>query len=217
MQRTTEKYNKRDFWIQENQKYAEPHFRLTKAARLINKIAGDSECDLLDVGCGPATLMQAVRPNVNYYGIDIAIHHAAPNLREFDFIEKPIAFDNKQFDIIIAQGVFEYIGSSQSRKFSEIARLLRADGRFIASYVNFGHRDVQIYAPYNNVRTLDEFTNGVSQYFEINELLPTSHHWHHHEPNRAYMKTLQMHINVNIPILSRFLAVEYFFICCARK
>lgn len=46
------KYYKRDFWSQENLKYARPHFRLEKAARIINGLSRGRERSLLDVGCG---------------------------------------------------------------------------------------------------------------------------------------------------------------------
>src|SRR6266478_716271 len=137
MEQVSDKYYKRGFWVNENLKYAEPHFRLEKSARIVNKIARRKECELLDVGCGPATLMHLLPKNIHYYGIDMAVHHPAPNLVETDFLENPIKFGDKQFDIIVAQGVFEYIGSFQPQKLIEIKRLLKSDGTFIVSYVNF--------------------------------------------------------------------------------
>src|SRR5690349_23376592 len=97
---------KKDFWSKENQKYSRPHYRLEKSARIINRLARDKKCKLLDVGCGPAALSPLLRPNIQYYGIDIAIHDPAPNMIEADFLETPISFGNKHFDIVIAQGVF---------------------------------------------------------------------------------------------------------------
>ena len=44
---------KKDFWSEENLKYSRPHFRMEKAARLINRLAHGRERTLLDVGCGP--------------------------------------------------------------------------------------------------------------------------------------------------------------------
>jgi SAM-dependent methyltransferase len=217
MQLDTALYNKRDFWIKENLLYAKPHFRLTKAARLINKMAGTSQCDLLDVGCGPAALSHLLGENISYHGVDIAIHSPASNLVEVDFVENPIVFGGKKFDIIIAQGVFEYIGGAQSKKMSEIARLLKRDGIFIVSYVNFDHRDARIYAPYNNIQPRDEFAASLRKHFDIQRFLPTSHHIHGHEPNRSYMKQIQLHINMNVPFISRRLAVEYFFVCSKKE
>ena len=49
-------YYKKDFWREENLKYARPHHRLAKSARIINGIARSEERTLLDVGCGQATL-----------------------------------------------------------------------------------------------------------------------------------------------------------------
>lgn len=214
--RVATEYYKRDFWIEENVKYAKPHFRMEKAARIVNRVAGGKECDLLDVGCGPAALMHLLHGNIHYYGIDIAIRRPAPNLIETDFLEAPIQFGDKQFDIVLAQGVFEYTGNFQSQKFSEIARLLSAGGTFIVSYVNFNHRDKRVYWPYSNVQSFEDFHHSLGQVFHIHRFFPTSHHWHHHEPNRQFMKTLQMHINMNIPLISRKLAVEYFFICSLK-
>lgn len=44
--------HKKDFWSKENLKYSQPHFRLEKAARIVNRLAGDKGSTLLDVGCG---------------------------------------------------------------------------------------------------------------------------------------------------------------------
>jgi SAM-dependent methyltransferase len=210
------RYYKRDFWSEENLKYAQPHFRLEKSARIINRIAPQKECDLLDVGCGPAALMHLLRKNIHYYGIDIAIHDAAPNLMETDFIESPIKFDGKKFDIVIAQGVFEYVGDAQSQKFAEISELLKREGIFIASYVNFRHRNKHIYAPYSNTQPIADFRRSLGGYFNIDRSFPTSHNWHHDEPGRKFIKAVQMHLNINIPLVSPALAVEYFFICSPR-
>src|SRR5881296_2169176 len=190
VQQATQRYYKRDFWIKENLNYAQPHFRLEKSARIVNKIARGRELDLLDVGCDPAT-----------------------NLVQMDFLETPIKFGDKQFDIVLAQGVFEYIGSHQSKKFSEIRRLLKSDGKFILSYVNFGHRRRDIYKVYNNVQSLGDFRRSLERTFHIDKIFPTSHHWRHEEPRRGFMKTIHMHVNMNVPFLSPLFAIEYFFIC----
>ncbi len=114
-------YYRRDFWSKENLKFSRPHYRMEKALRIIKNIARDRECDLLDIGCGPAALMHLLPPNIHYYGIDMAIQEPAPNLIEADIIRTPIEFAGKKFDIIIAQGLFEYVPDVQSQKFSEIA------------------------------------------------------------------------------------------------
>jgi SAM-dependent methyltransferase len=217
MLQVSEKYRKEDFWSAENLKYAQPHFRLEKVARIVNRISRGKECDLLDVGCGPATLMRLLGKNLHYYGIDIAIHHPAPNLLQADFLETPIKFGDRKFDIIVAQGVFEYIGKFQADKFSDISRLLKTNGTFLASYVNFNHLHRSIYAPYNNVQLFDDFRTSLSRYFRIDRIFPTSHHWRHEEPNRRILKAIQMHVNVDIPWISRMFAIEYFFLCSPLK
>jgi len=207
---------KKGFWSEENLKYSKPHHRLEKSARIINRMSGGKECTLLDVGCGPATLMSLLRPNIRYYGIDIAIHAEAPNLVEADFVEEPIKFGDKTFDIVVAQGVFEYVGDSQARKFTEIAQILNDNGVFIASYVNFGHRNKTVYWPYSNVQPLGDFRQDLARYFTIRKFIPTAHNWNHLEPSRRLIRTANTYINFDIPFISRALAVEYFFICSKR-
>ena len=210
------KYYKKDFWQEENLKYSQPHFRLEKSARIIAKRAGGERRSLLDVGCGPATLMHLLPPNISYHGIDISIPQPGPNLLEADFAEGAIQFGGKQFDIVVAQGVFEYLGALQSRKFAEIGRLLHRDGVFVLTYVNFGHREREIYWPYSNVQPIEDFAADLARHFRIVRRFPTSYNWNHSEPGRKLARAANMHLNLNIPVIGPALAVEYFFICSPR-
>jgi SAM-dependent methyltransferase len=207
---------KRDFWIKENKKHVPPHYRLQKSARIINALAGREERDLLDVGCGPATLMRLLRPNIHYYGIDIAIHDQVPNLIESDFLDYPIRFDNRRFDIVAALGVFEYMGSRQEQKFSEIAELLSSHGRFVLTYTNFGHRDKHVFKAFSNVQPFGDFRRSLARHFTIDRFFPTSYNWHGGQPARALLKAVNMPVQANIPVVGHKLAVEYFFICSRR-
>jgi SAM-dependent methyltransferase len=204
---------KKDFWSKENLKYSRPHYRLEKSARIVNRLARANKCTLLDVGCGPAALMPLLRSNIQYYGIDIAIQNPAPNLIEADVLNRPIRFNNKRFDIVIAQGFFEYAGTLQAQKFAEISDLLNDGGIFIVSYVNFDHRDRVIYWPYSNVQALGDFRESLAQQFKIKRSFPTSHNWHHSEPRRKIIRALNMYTNIKVPFISPVLGVEYFFIC----
>lgn len=210
------RYLKKDFWSEENLRYAKPHFRMEKVARIINQLAPGQPRTLLDVGCGPATLQHLLNPNLDYHGIDISIPNPGPNLAEVDFLSGMIAYGGQQFDLVVAQGVFEYMGEFQRQKFAEIADVLDRDGTFIVSYVNFGHRDREVYWPYNNIQPQKDFRRDLSRYFTILRSFPTSHNWGHSEPNRRFIKAANMRLNANIPVLSPMLAVEYFFICSAR-
>ncbi|HEY3941623.1 MAG TPA: methyltransferase domain-containing protein [Acidimicrobiales bacterium] len=210
------RYYKRDFWSVEHQKFAVPHHRLQKVAGLVNKIAGAREASLLDVGCGPGTLARLLRPNVAYHGIDIAISDPAPNLREADILEEPVGFAGRRFDIVVAQGLFEYLGDRQSAKFSEIAGILSPEGTFIVSYVNFGHRDREVYWPYSNVQPLQRFEDSLLRDFVVARKLPTSHNWRHSEPNRRLVRAANRYFNASVPWVSSRLAVEYIFICSPR-
>ena len=160
--------------------------------------------------------MPLLRPNIQYHGIDIAIHDSVPNLIEADFLEAPIQFADKRFDIILAQGVFEYVGEFQTQKFAEIAELLNGGGVFVVSYANFDHHRPYIYSPYSNVQPLDDFRRSLTQYFEIRRFFPTSYNWNHSEPNRKLLRAANMNMNINIPFVGRMLGVEYFFICSVR-
>jgi SAM-dependent methyltransferase len=207
---------KRDFWISENRKHVPAHYRLQKSARIINSIAGTEERSLLDVGCGPATLMRLLRPNIDYYGIDIAVHDPAPNLIEADILREPIRFADKRFDIVTALGVFEYVGASQVQKFSEIAQLLGEDGRFVLTYTNFGHRDKHIFEAFSNVQPFGEFRRSLARHFIIDRYFPASYNWRGGQPYRSVLKAANMHVEANIPLVGPKLAVEYFFICSRR-
>ena len=138
MTQVSETYYKYDSWSEDNLRYARPHFRMQKAARIVNRIAKNKECDLLDVGCGPAALMHLLERNIRYYGIDMAIHDPASNPLQMDCLEMPIRCGDKKFDIVVAQGVFEYIGKAQT------AQLLNDGGKFIVSFVYSDHRQKQI-------------------------------------------------------------------------
>lgn len=208
----SDQYGK-DFWGEANLKFSEPWYRLQKAVRIIGGLAAGRPCTLLDIGCGPAALMRLLPPNIKYFGIDIAIQEPAPNLIEADLMQSEIAFDGRRFDLVTALGVFEYVGSVQARKFSEIARLLNGDGKFVVTYTNFGHRKKRIYEAFSNVQPLDSFRRDLRRYFTIDRSFPASHNWKHSQPDRHFVKAANMHVNANIPIISPILAVDYFFIC----
>lgn len=204
---------KRDFWAEENTKYARPHHRMLKVARVVNGLAAGKDCRLLDVGCGPATLGQLLAPNIRYYGIDIAIQEPSPNLKECDILQEPISSEEAPFDLIVAQGLFEYLADSQSRKFAEIAELLTPHGKFITSYVNFDHRRPNYYWPYSSIQPSAQFRDGLAEHFVVEKQLPTAHNWNHTEPGRWFMRVPNMYVNLNIPFLTSWLGVEYLYIC----
>jgi SAM-dependent methyltransferase len=207
---------KKDFWRTENLRYTAPHSRMVKVARTANSLAGEGGCTLLDVGCGPAALASLLRPNIQYYGVDIAIKTSAPNLLEADLMESPIGFGGKRFDIVVAQGFFEYVGELQSQKLAEIADILGSDGTFITSYVNFGHRQPYIYQPYSNVQPFGQFRASVEEYFAVRRVLPTSYNWRHWDSNHRISRTIGLHTDVNIPVVGRLFAVQYILVCGTR-
>ena len=211
------KYYKREFWETENLRYVEPHYRMRRVAAQVRKLAGNRELDLLDIGCGPAALARLLPSSVRYHGIDIAIHDPAPNLVELDIVERPIAFKGMTFDIIVAQGLFEYLGDVQSQKLAEIAALLKPGGRFVCTYQNFAHWRRSIYWPYSNMQMPEDFQKDLSQYFTILQAFPTAYNWHHLHPNRKFVRVPQQRMQVNIPVIGRLLAVDYYYLCAALR
>jgi len=216
MHQATDNFRTRDYWFVENARFAAASFRLKKCARIINRIAAGRPCKLLDVGCGPAALQHLLAPNINYFGIDIAIHERAENLRETDIARETITFDDQRFDFVVAMGFFEYMGHLQKRKFEEICRILTSDGKFIMSYVNFNHFSRKIWPNYNNVESPGQMADSLKELFRIEKRFPASHHWRQKQPGRNSLQGIQMQINFNIPLISRLLAVEYFFVCSPR-
>ena len=162
-------------------------------------MAGDRECALLDVGCGPSALMRLLRPNIHYFGIDMAIPVPAPNLREINILEEPIAFDHKQFDIVTAQGLFEYLSDQQGHKLNQMARLLRRDGTFVTTYTNFSHRKRDVYAAFSNVQPLAEFRKSLERDFIVRKSYPVSHNWQHGQPVRPAVRALNRNLQYRHP------------------
>jgi SAM-dependent methyltransferase len=207
---------KRDFWSQENLKYSQPHYRMRKVARIVNRLADGKTTRLLDVGCGPAALRLLLDPNIAYHGIDIAIHQPSPGLVERDLLSEPIGSDHAPFDLIVAQGFFEYMADAQSEKFAELAKLLAPDGRLVVTYVNFDHHRPNYYTPYSNIQASARFRTSLAEHFTVERQTPTAHNWNHSEPGRWFVRAPNMYFNVKVPMLTRWLAVEYIYVCRPR-
>ena len=108
------------------------------------------------------------------------------------------------------------MGNFQARKFAEIAELLNDGGLFIVSYVNFAIATGKYTGLTVMYRAIDDFRQSLTHHFKIQRFFPTSYNWNHLSLAGDLVKAANMHINVNIPFISRILAVEYFFICSSR-
>lgn len=91
------------------------------------------------------------------------------------------------------------------------------DGKFVATYVNFDHRSPDYYTPYSNIQAASDFRRSLSEQFMIERRIPTAHNWNHSEPGLWFVRTPNMHINVNVPVLTNWLAVEYIYVCRLRS
>ena len=217
MRTTINQYLGKNYWINNTDFYKQPYFRLQKCARIVNSLVNGRQCDLLDVGCGPATLAEFLSPDIQYFGIDIAIHTPGPNFIELDIIENEIKFGNMRFDLIVAAGLFEYMGKFQQEKLFEINQLLKPGGKFVATYTNFNHvRMPAEHPPYNNIRPIKTFKLDLEKYFHIERFFPCSHNRVNRELRREWLKKIQMPLCFNIPIFSPLFAVNYFFICSPK-
>ena len=82
--------HKRDFWSKENLK-VQPTALSPRKVRTNYKQAGARQkmhASRRWLRAGSLDALSFV-PNIQYYGIDIAIHDPAPNLIEADFLETP--------------------------------------------------------------------------------------------------------------------------------
>ena len=210
-----QRYN-RDFWETENRRFSERHYRLNKVGRIVRELVGQKDVDLLDLGCGPGTFADLLPANVHYHGIDVAIQQPGPNFLELDLLESPIRFGDLKFDLVLAQGLFEYLADRQVQKFAEIRDILKPDGKFFVTYTNFAHRRINLYHPYSNVQHPKRFRADLERYFTIDRFFPGAYNWNHTLPNRNFMKRAQTGLDVNIPVLGQFFGVDYFYICSPR-
>jgi SAM-dependent methyltransferase len=211
-------YWNREHWIASTDFYKRPYLRLEKCARILNRLAGSRATDLLDIGCGPATLARHLNGNIRYHGIDIAIHEPAANLIEMDVTQEPIRFRNKRFDLIVAAGLFEYLGTFHRQKLWEIHGLLKERGRLVVTFTNFAHVHPPLQEPtYNNAMSIRAFLDDLRAFFRVERYFPSSHNWVRREPKRRWLYWMNMRFSANIPFVSRLLACNYFFICSHKR
>jgi SAM-dependent methyltransferase len=211
-------YWDKEHWLSSTGFYKQPYLRLEKCARIVNVLAGKHGVDLLDIGCGPATLGQLLQANIRYHGIDIAIHQPAANLVEMDVTKEQIRFHDKRFDLVVAAGLFEYLGTFQRQKLREIRDLVREDGKFVVTFTNFGHIHPPLQEPtYNNTKSIGEFLEDLDAFFHVERYFPSSHNWVRREPQRRWLYWVNMKMSVKIPFISRKFANNYFFVCAHKK
>lgn len=213
MQIAPQKFYKKDYWLHENLIYQHVYFRTEKIAFIINKQSAGKTVDVLDIGCGPATLSNLLRENVNYYGIDIAIHNQADNFREIDIATNRIQFSDRTFDYIVAAGLFEYLGTVEQQKLSEIKELLNPAGSLIITFTNMNHLRKPYYPTWNNTKSIDEFERMLRDCFFIEKSFPAYYSLSDADLTNPTLRRIQLHINIDLPVLGRLMGVHYIFIC----
>jgi SAM-dependent methyltransferase len=89
---------------------------------------------ILDYGCGdvaPLLALGAAR-GVDVYGVDTPCHPETERFRVLDS-DGRIPFDDRSFDVVVANQVFEHIPQPRPA-FAEIARVLKPGGTLIALF-----------------------------------------------------------------------------------
>jgi hypothetical protein len=74
-----------------------------------------------------------------------------------------------------------------------------------------------VYHAHSNVQPFGDFRQDLERYFSVDRFFPASHNWYHGSPSMQFNKALNMRINMNVPVVSPLLAVEYFVLCSPRR
>lgn len=206
----------KQYWIKENYKYKNVHFRLERVANIINAKSKRS-ADLLDIGCGTATLSTILREDINYFGIDIAPHSNEPNIRELDIANSVIQFDERKFDVIVVSGLFEYLGEKHVEKMKEISNILKDRGIFIVTFSNMEHIKKPNYPSWNNFDSISVFKGNLEKHFQVMNYFPAYHNIKYTEITNGIGKKLAHKINFNIPTISNRWGIDFIFICTKKE
>ena len=70
--------------------------------------------------------------------------------------------------------------------------------------------------PYSNIQSSEEFRAALAEHFLVERQLPTAYNWNHSEPGRWYVRGSNLYLNIRIPFFTRWLGVEYLYICRPR-
>ena len=107
-------------------------------------LSGRQGGTLLDAGCGPAVMTDALLDRgYEYHGVDLSdamIAEARRRVRDrrarFEVADiQDLPYPNQSFDVVLALGVLEYV-PDLDRAIDEIARVLRPDGTYVFSMLN---------------------------------------------------------------------------------
>lgn len=111
-----------------------------RSYHITNNIRPAAGMRILDVGCGPADIIEQLPSDIEYVGIDIEPNYVDYARERFGhraqfFCEDVVDFALKTegtFDVVLASGLLHHLNDEQSIKLMTMAKkALRSGGRFI--------------------------------------------------------------------------------------
>lgn len=143
---------------------------------------------ILDIGCGPASIL-AYLPDVNYWGFDISEIYIAKARKRFGLqgqfsckqLESHDLPSLPQFDVVVALGLLHHLDDSAAQNLMQLAYdALRPGGRFVTMdpcldpSQNFIARFLVRHDRGQNVRNKDEYESLAAETFSL--LRVEAHH-----------------------------------------
>jgi len=135
------------------------------------------QAKLLELASFKRQMQQFLPDDIEYYSLGLEKINNK-NHKYFDLNEKKLPYKNKQFDFIVATGIFEHVFDPK-RLLKEIHRILKDNGKVILSFENI----LGIKKFYNLLRTEESVGEIGIQYYG-------THHWEFTLNNaRKFIKT----------------------------
>lgn len=125
------------FLFEKFQRYFSGEGEKTYAERHVKAAPGDS---ILDIGCGPATILDYLPEGIRYVGFDMSQQYIDSAKKTYsgrgEFhcarIDNHPEFQDRHFDIVMANGVLHHLNEDEATRLFEVAySKLRPGGRLV--------------------------------------------------------------------------------------
>lgn len=118
--------------------------------------------------------------------------------------------------MVVALGVIRLHRTLPGRQIQGDPATAQSKRDVFDAYINFSHFRRRIYPAYNNIQSIPDMIKAILDAFQLAQVFPVSHHWRHKQSGKNALPRIQMHFDIDIPGISPWLAVEYFFTCKFR-